>query len=99
DSVALYSFTGRCCERELDAENLFTEIMSAYPKGKAFAEKGDDELLGKYKLNAHLDQLLAIPASSNAERRQRIKENDAVLALETMMATHVKNDYIAVQNA
>src|SRR5690606_830908 len=87
-----------CCERQLDAEELFAEIMSGYPKGKSFAEKESEEMLQRYRLKAHLDKLLTTPASSNDERRQRIKENHAALALETMMAAHVKNDYLAVRN-
>lgn len=88
--AARYNFTGRCCERRLDAEALAREIVEEYPKGVAFAREIAATELERYRLEAHLDALLATPASDNAARAARLAEHAGELQRERLMAGYVR---------
>jgi hypothetical protein len=94
DLAAHYSFSGRCCERKLSAAQLQDDILAGYSRGRDFARRENAEFLQRFRLEPHLKRLLALPASSNAERRRRIKENAAALERERMMAEHVRTSYV-----
>jgi len=92
--TAHYSFSGRCRERKLSATQLHDEILEGYSRGCDFARRENAEFLQRFRLEPHLNWLLALPASSNAQRRRRMKENAAALERERMMAEYVRASYV-----
>ena len=91
--AARFSFSGRCCERRLSAEALAAEIVDEHPVGVAFARTCTDAWLSRFHLSGHLDELLATPPRSNAERRDTVMRHP-FLQQERMLAWHVRKTYI-----
>lgn len=70
--VALYSFSGRCCERKLTGDEIFKSIQSEYKIGVDFCLKFPNEILKGYVLDPYLEELLRISPTSNQLRRQNL---------------------------
>ncbi|MCK0208729.1 glycosyltransferase family 4 protein [Starkeya koreensis] len=88
--AARFNFTGRCCERLLDAQALAREIVGQYAAGLAFAAGSGPAELERYRLEPHLDALLATEASDNAARAARMAASGPDLQAERLMATYVR---------
>ncbi|WGD30731.1 glycosyltransferase [Ancylobacter sp. WKF20] len=90
--AARYNFTGRCCERRLDASALAREIVELYPAGRAFTQKLRPTELDRYRLEPYLDALLATPGGDNAARTARLAA-DPMIAQERLLAAHLHEQY------
>lgn len=97
ERAAHYSFTGRCCERKLGGEALCAEILAGYAGGCDFARRENAAFLRRFRLEPYLDDLLALPAHSNPERRDRIEANSGALARERLMAEHIRESYRRIE--
>lgn len=94
--VHRFSFTGRCCERRLRPEQLAQDILDHYGKGLAFARASTDEWLSAFRLEPYLDHAAAMPARSNAEKRQALR-GEPMISQERMMAIHTRDSFLAVE--
>lgn len=63
DRAARFNFSGRCCERRLDASALAQEIVEGYASGCAFIRELGTERLARYQLEPYLDAMLAIAST------------------------------------
>jgi hypothetical protein len=86
-----FSFTGRCCERHLSAEQLAQEILDQYSKGTAFARASTDQWLKTFRLESYLKDAATLPARSNAEKRRALKR-EQMIQQERMMAEHTREN-------
>jgi hypothetical protein len=93
EAAAHYSFSGRCCERTLTAADLQADILERYAEGCAFADLVQAEGLERFRLEPHLDRVLALPPTSNAERRRRLHQQSAAIERERLLALHVRESY------
>ncbi|WP_042444333.1 hypothetical protein [Azospirillum sp. B510] len=92
-NAASFSFSGRCCSRKLDADDLAEEIVRDYAKGIAFANADNDAMLRTFYLPDHLDRSLTLEPMSNRER-QGLMGRNLFLIQERMMAEYVRSTYI-----
>ncbi|WAC26904.1 glycosyltransferase [Ancylobacter sp. SL191] len=90
--AARYNFTGRCCERRLDASALAHEIVEGYPAGRAFTQTLGPTDLDRYRLEPYLDALLATAGGDNAARAAQLAA-DPMIAQERLLATHLHEQY------
>lgn len=68
-SAGRRNFSGRCCARRLDAESIAGEIVTGYAAACTFSAGfcADD-----YRLDRHLDNILATGVTPNAEKARRL---------------------------
>lgn len=86
-----HSFTGRCCERRLTSSQIVSEIMRGYRDHVRYIRALDAASLEKFKLENHIDELLSLPARSNADKRDSLEANGSVILLEKMLADHLSS--------
>lgn len=97
EAAALANFSGRCCETRRTPAELVADIMDDYGRGRAFAQDAGRDL-GRYRLEPFLDRLLALPPRPNSERRADLLASRPAIELERMMALHVRETTIRIQN-
>lgn len=90
DRAARFNFSGRCCERRLDAATMAREIVEGYASGRAFIGDLSAERLARYRLEPYLDAMLAIAPTSNAAKAALLAV-DPMIAQERLLATYVQN--------
>lgn len=94
ESAALFSFTGRCCERKLSPIELFDDILSGYKEAAAFAQSDYLGAINRFRLEPYLDELLTITPSSNHARRKRLNEYHIQSKIERSLAYHLRSSLI-----
>ncbi|WP_245261733.1 glycosyltransferase [Ancylobacter sp. FA202] len=90
DRAARFNFSGRCCERRLDAAALAKEIVDGYARGRAFIGELGAKGLARYRLEPYLDAMLATVPSDNAARAAHLAA-DPMIAQERLLATYVQS--------
>lgn len=91
-----FSFTGRCCERRVPADELAREIMEDYGKGSDFAAGCEDLWLQQFRLERYLEAVPRMPARPNEAKRAAMRA-EPFLAQERLMAAHARASYIAAR--
>jgi hypothetical protein len=94
EKVALFSFTGRCCERKLSPIELFDDILSGYKQAAVFAQSDYLGAIERFWLEPYLDELLSIAPSSNHIRRAQLMSNRIQLKIERSLAYHFRSSVI-----
>ena len=93
--AARFNFSGRCCERKLSGEQIFNEIITGYEQAADFTRATDENILGRYRLEAHVDKLLSIVPRSNNCKRDALSRHHGAIERERLMAGHIRGDYVA----
>lgn len=96
DMAARFNFTGRCYERRLSGAQIAAEVIGHYAKGVAFARDMPQAWIDRYSLPDYLNLLLQPPLTSNAAKRQKMREH-RFLIRERQMAAYMRWSYIKRQ--
>jgi len=89
DRAAAFNFSGRCCGRRLDAEAIAAEIMGGYGAAAAEAAGRGEARMAPFRLEAFLDDLLALAAVAPeaGAHRARLAADPVALRAERHLAT------------
>jgi hypothetical protein len=92
-AAARFNFSGRCCERQLSAREIATEIITGYSTGVAFARDTPQSWIDRYYLPRYIPRLTEPALLSNEEKRRRMAESP-FLAQERLLANYVRQSYV-----
>lgn len=96
-AAARFNFSGRCCERQLPAQEIAAEIIGSYAKGVVFARDAPQSWIDRYYLPRYIPRLTEPALTSNEEKRQRMSESP-FLGQERLLANYVRQSFVHRQH-
>ncbi|WP_295144929.1 hypothetical protein [uncultured Reyranella sp.] len=95
ERAASANFSGRCCFRKIDAQQIAEEIVEGFPAACRFLAGLSPGLLRRYRMEPYIDQLLSRidSAPPNAARLETLIQKASWLSRERFMALGIRDHF------
>jgi hypothetical protein len=94
-SAAHFNFSGRCCNRKIEAAAIAAEIIDRFQEAARFVRSLGDNTLSPFRLEPHIDRLLAmVPlAKENVVRARELEDNRGMMRRERALALAIRENF------